>query len=152
MPELDGLATLREIRKTYPKLPVIMFSALTERGATATLDALALGATDYFTKPAGPGGLEESRRVIREELVPEIKTLCRPTAAPSARPSAPRPGARPPMPSLARQDGKVEVVAIAASTGGPNALAEVFRDLPADLPVPVVIAQHMPPMFTRLLA
>ena len=47
MPELDGLATLREIRKAYPKLPVIMFSALTERGAAATLDALALGATDY---------------------------------------------------------------------------------------------------------
>src|SRR5436309_9515566 len=51
MPELDGLATLKELRKTYPRLPVIMFSALTERGAAATLDALALGATDYFTKP-----------------------------------------------------------------------------------------------------
>jgi two-component system chemotaxis response regulator CheB len=152
MPDMDGLETLARLRKDYPRLPVIMFSALTERGATATLDALALGATDYFTKPAGSGGLEESRRVIREELVPEIKTLCRPTAAPSAGPSAPRPGARPPTPALARRDGKVEVVAIAASTGGPNALAEVFRALPADLTVPVVIAQHMPPMFTRLLA
>src|SRR4051812_27002207 len=51
MPEMDGLATLAELRRTYPRLPVIMFSALTERGAAATLDALALGATDYFTKP-----------------------------------------------------------------------------------------------------
>ena len=148
MPELDGLATLREIRKNYPKLPVIMFSALTERGAEATLEALSLGATDYFTKPAGAGGLEESLRVIREELVPEIKTLCaRPVAkaafAPPATPAA-RPGA-------ARR-APVEVIAIGTSTGGPNALADLFAGLPADLPVPIVIVQHMPPMFTRLLA
>src|SRR5438552_15593751 len=57
MPEMDGLTTLRELRKTYPSLPVIMFSALTERGAAATLHALALGATDYFTKPSGTSGL-----------------------------------------------------------------------------------------------
>src|SRR6478735_6370148 len=76
MPELDGLATLREIRKSYPKLPVVMFSALTERGAAATLDALALGATDYFTKPTDAGGLDGSLRIIREDLIPEIKALC----------------------------------------------------------------------------
>src|SRR6478672_5941012 len=70
MPEMDGLAALREIRKSHPRVPVIMFSALTERGAAATLDALALGATDYFTKPIGVGGLEASRQVIRAELVP----------------------------------------------------------------------------------
>src|SRR5262245_55335551 len=69
MPEMDGLATLRELRRTYPRLPVIMFSALTERGAEATLDALALGATDYFTKPTGTGGLEASLQVIREKLI-----------------------------------------------------------------------------------
>src|ERR1700675_3875454 len=67
MPEMDGLATLAELRKTYPRLPVIMFSSLTERGAEATLDALALGATDYFTKPATAGGLEASLEVIRKE-------------------------------------------------------------------------------------
>src|SRR5262245_58182265 len=131
MPELDGLATLREIRKTHPKLPVIMFSALTERGAAASLDALALGATDYFPKPAG-GCLDDSLRVIREELIPEIKALC-------ARPAAP---AFPPPPSAGVPVGPrvaaVEVVAIATSTGGPNALAEVFAGLPADLAVPVV--------------
>src|SRR5215469_396793 len=58
MPEMDGLQTLRELRKTYPRLPVIMFSALTERGAAETLDALALGASDYFTKPTTVGGLD----------------------------------------------------------------------------------------------
>src|SRR5215831_12780051 len=76
MPEMDGLATLKELRKNYPRLPVIMFSALTERGAEATLDALALGATDYFTKPTNVGGLDSSLEVIREQLIPEIKALC----------------------------------------------------------------------------
>src|SRR5262249_16055456 len=76
MPEMDGLATLKELRKTYPRLPVIMFSALTERGAAATLDALALGATDYFTKPANTGSVDASLEVIREQLIPEIKALC----------------------------------------------------------------------------
>src|SRR3954467_12997013 len=68
MPEMDGLAALAEIRKTHPRLPVIMFSALPERGAEATLDALALGASDYFTKPSGAGGLDEARALIRAEL------------------------------------------------------------------------------------
>src|SRR5262249_19799781 len=76
MPEMDGLATLKELRRLYPRLPVIMFSALTEQGAEATLDALALGATDYFTKPAGPGGIDASLTVIRDQLIPEIKALC----------------------------------------------------------------------------
>jgi two-component system chemotaxis response regulator CheB len=146
MPELDGLATLREIRRSYPKLPVIMFSALTERGAAATLDALALGATDYFAKPTGDGGLDGSLRVIREDLIPEIKALCGRATTPAV---VAAPAARPPV---GRGDHRVEVVAVATSTGGPNALADLFAGLPADFPVPVVIVQHMPPMFTRLLA
>jgi two-component system chemotaxis response regulator CheB len=145
MPEMDGLATLAAIRKDFPRLPVVMFSALTERGASATLDALALGATDYFTKPAGPGGIEESRRVIREELVPAIKQLCAPKA--TAAPAGPAPS-RLTLP----RSGQIEAVVIGVSTGGPNALAEIFGAFPADLPVPILIVQHMPPMFTRLLA
>src|SRR5262245_49693060 len=81
MPEMDGLATLAALRKTYPRLPVIMFSALTERGAEATLDALALGATDYFTKPTNEGSLEAALQVLREQLIPEIKALCGRTPA-----------------------------------------------------------------------
>jgi two-component system, chemotaxis family, protein-glutamate methylesterase/glutaminase len=161
MPEMDGLVTLKELRKTYPRLPVIMFSALTERGAEATLDALALGATDYFTKPAA-GGLDASLAVIREQLIPQIKAVCV-RDAPGARAARearrenvtarPSPVAAPPAPQVARPPaGPVHALAIGASTGGPNALAEIFRRLPADLPVPIVIVQHMPPMFTRLLA
>jgi two-component system chemotaxis response regulator CheB len=153
MPELDGLTALREIRKVYPKLPVIMFSALTERGARATIEALALGATDYFTKPTGPGGAEASLRLIRDELVPEIKTLCRRTTPRDAphSPAAPTPGVPGTRPEAVRS-GPVEIVAIATSTGGPNALTDLFGGLPGDLPVPILLVQHMPPMFTQLLA
>lgn len=149
MPELDGIATLAEIRKGYPNLPVIMFSALTELGAAATLDALALGASDYFTKPATGTGIESSVQVLRQELIPQIKALCarkRKSGHVAPLPAPPLSGVR-----RARTD-PVEVVAIGTSTGGPNALVEVFSSLPADLPVPVVVVQHMPPMFTRLLA
>ena len=68
MPERDGLETLKALRTAYPKLPIIVFSALTERGAEVTLDALALGATDYFTKPADGAGLAATLRVVREQL------------------------------------------------------------------------------------
>jgi two-component system chemotaxis response regulator CheB len=152
MPELDGLATLKAIRKTYPRLPVIMFSALTERGAEATLDALALGATDYFTKPASAGGLDSSLQVIREQLIPEIKALCGKAGTGTgggAQQALPR---RPPPLASRHAPAPIRVLAIGASTGGPNALAEVFRRLPADFPVPIVMVQHMPPTFTRLLA
>lgn len=165
MPELDGLATLREIRKTYARLPVIMFSALTERGAEATLDALALGATGYFPKPFGTTGLEASLQVIRTGLIPEIKAICGSASAVPTVSGVRRLLAQSshsgrldttPVPSASAirklSTGRVDVVVIATSTGGPNALAALFADLPADLPVPVVLVQHMPPTFTRLLA
>lgn len=81
--------------------------------------------------------------MIREELVPAVKALCkvRPAISPPAR-LATRPATR----------GKIAVVAIAASTGGPQALSELFRTIPASFPLPILIVQHMPPMFTRLLA
>jgi two-component system chemotaxis response regulator CheB len=150
MPEMDGLEVLKELRKTYPRLPVIMFSSLTERGAEATLDALALGATDYFTKPTDAGGLEGSLRVIQEQMIPMIKALCAPLrqrTAPSAATAGSQIAGR-----AAIATGTIRVVAIGASTGGPNALSEIFTKLPADFPVPILIVQHMPPMFTRLLA
>jgi|ERR1043165_4269985 two-component system chemotaxis response regulator CheB len=156
MPEMDGLATLKELRKTYPRLPVIMFSSFTERGAVETLDALALGASDYFTKPTTVGGLDASLEVIREQLIPEIKALH--TAARlkeqqrDAKPTRLSGMFAPARPAGMGVPGSIELVAIGASTGGPNALAEVFSRLPADFPVPIVIVQHMPPMFTRLLS
>ena len=77
MPEMDGLETLRELRKTHPKLPVIMFSTLTARGAAVTLDALTAGATDYVAKPANVGSVGECLERLQTELVAKIKVHCR---------------------------------------------------------------------------
>ena len=73
MPVMDGLQTLAALRKLYPRLPVIMFSTLTERGAAATLDALALGASDYATKPSNTGSTAVALERIRIELIPKIR-------------------------------------------------------------------------------
>ncbi|MGE3177744.1 MAG: chemotaxis response regulator protein-glutamate methylesterase [Vicinamibacterales bacterium] len=162
MPEMNGLETLAAIRKTHPTLPVIMFSTLTERGAAATLEALSLGASDYVTKPANVGSVALAQQRIRDELIPKVKALCRVKADPAPAldrhqvPAAtPLPRVAPALPRqavLSTGTRHVDIVAIGVSTGGPNALAAVLPELPADFPVPIVLVQHMPPMFTRLLA
>lgn len=152
MPELDGLETLVALRKTHPRLPVIMFSTLTERGASATLEALSRGATDYVTKPANVGSLSQAQDKIREELIPRILALCgraRRLTSPAAAapvPAEPRGVRRPSLPT------RVDILAVGVSTGGPNALASLLPALPAEFPLPIVIVQHMPPVFTRFLA
>lgn len=155
MPVMDGLETLRHLRPLHPRLPVVMFSTLTERGATATLDALELGASDYVTKPANVGSVMASMEAVRQQLVPKIHGLCRRIIAP---PAPPRPLLAAPVAPLASRGrpatttNQVDVVAIGSSTGGPDALSAVLGALPADLGVPVVVVQHMPPVFTRQFA
>ena len=153
---MDGLQTLKEIRKTYPRLPVIMFSALTERGAADTLEALHSGASDYVTKPASAAGRETAQQRIREDLVPKIKSLCRVTGpAPASTPKRDAASAHSPRPFTLRPLGpsiSAGVVAISLSTGGPAAVAEVLSHLSKDFPAPVVLVPHMPQMFTRFFA
>jgi two-component system chemotaxis response regulator CheB len=150
MPGMDGLQTLTEIRKFHPKLPVIMFSTLTERGAAKTLEALALGASDYATKPSNSESLAAAKEHVLKELVAKVVSLGH---AARSRPTLP-----PLPPTLVKPRERraifrrIDVLTIGTSTGGPNALAEVIPCLPADLQVPVVLVQHMPPLFTRLLA
>ena len=161
MPEMDGLETLVEIRKLYPFLPVIMFSTLTERGGAKTLEALALGATDYVTKPANVGSVSVAMQRVREELVPKIKTFCSERAGLKPSPETrPEPVSKPKeivkkafTPRVAPSSTtRIDIVAIGVSTGGPNALADLFPVFPENFPVPIVIVQHMPPFFTKLLA
>jgi two-component system chemotaxis response regulator CheB len=158
MPELNGIETVRALRPLYPKLPVIMFSTLTERGAAATLDALQAGASDYVTKPANVGSVALAQQRVRDDLIPRIKHLAGRVAqtvavAPAVRPAVVTPSTRAAVRSfVGHGDTRPAIVAIGVSTGGPNALADLIPRLPADLRVPVVIVQHMPPMFTRLLA
>jgi two-component system chemotaxis response regulator CheB len=151
MPDLDGLGTLRELRKTHPRLPVIMFSTLTERGAATTLDALALGANDYVTKPANVGSVPAALASVREQLVPKIKALC--PLLRSSAPAVPRLVPLIPAPAGGKAPSqRVDVLAIGSSTGGPDALTSLLPLLPASFPVPVVIVQHMPPVFTKMFA
>ena len=129
-----------------------MFSSLTERGAEATLDALSLGANDYFTKPTS-ASMEASLEVVKAQLIPKLKAIISQEAQRLARSKTPRtPIPATPTPSSVSTDATLELLVVAASTGGPNALLEFFKSLPADLPVPVAVVQHMPPMFTKLLA
>ncbi|HEV7211596.1 MAG TPA: chemotaxis response regulator protein-glutamate methylesterase [Blastococcus sp.] len=156
MPEMNGIEAVRAIRSGAggagrSRIPIVMFSTLTERGAAATLDALSAGANEYVTKPANVGSVSQSMESVREQLIPKIKALTgRPVpmgaplaaAPPPPRPAAPRTGPH-----------KVPaVLVIGSSTGGPEALAKVLPQLPATLPVPVLVVQHMPPVFTRQFA
>jgi two-component system chemotaxis response regulator CheB len=142
MPEMDGLTALKAIRAKHRRLPVVMFSTLTSRGASATIDALTFGASDYVTKPS-TSNREESLLVLREELLPRLVALGS-KGHEKPRPAPPRPRRHALAP--------VEAVVVGVSTGGPNALVTLLEQLPADLSVPVLIVQHMPPTFTDLLA
>src|SRR3954471_3314768 len=153
MPEMNGIDAVRAIRAARSRVPIIMFSTLTERGASATLDALSAGANDYVTKPANVGSVAQSMESVREQLFPKIRALTgRPVTMPGHR--APAPAALPPRPPAKRTapPRKPAVLVIGSSTGGPEALARVLPALPASLPVPVLLVQHMPPVFTRQFA
>ncbi|HEY6766537.1 MAG TPA: chemotaxis response regulator protein-glutamate methylesterase [Candidatus Sulfotelmatobacter sp.] len=151
MPEMDGLETVRQMRKMGTRVPIIMFSTLTEHAATATLEALSLGATDYVTKPSNTdiGG---TLHAVSEELIPKIRALCGlPDNSHGKQEPVPFPILRR-MPPHTHAYLPIHVVAIGVSTGGPDALAKLLPGLPAQLSVPMIIAQHMPPVFTAMLA
>ena len=147
MPQMDGLETLRRIRKDFPRLRTLMFSTLTTRGAAATFEALSLGADDYVAKAANGGELDKSLANLRAELLPKIRQFFALPGQAQAKPEPSRTPAQRPGPRL-----RPQVLAIGVSTGGPNALATLIPMLPASFPLPVVVVQHMPPTFTRLLA
>jgi len=152
MPEMNGIETVRAIRATRSRVPIIMFSTLTERGASATLDALSSGANDYVTKPANVGSVALSMESVRQQLIPKIKALTgRPiaTGLPLPRSSAAVPREPKPRTGPTKEPA---VLVIGSSTGGPEALTKVLPALPASLPVPVLLVQHMPPVFTRQFA
>jgi two-component system chemotaxis response regulator CheB len=141
MPVMDGLEALKALRARDRRLPVVMLSSLTSKGASTTVDALTYGASDYVTKPS-TGSRAESVAALQRELLPKLKALVgRHAPRPMSAPLAPR-----------TRGGPVEAIVIGVSTGGPNALAAMLPALPHDLAVPVLVVQHMPPMFTKMLA
>ena len=161
MPEMDGFGVLRILRARYPQIRTIMFSSLTQRGAVQTIEALSLGANDYIAKPAciTHQGYKDMLKGVSAELIPKIKQF-RPAAVQEAQGigcreqgvenrgqgSHPAPYIMPHTASVPR------IVAIGISTGGPEALSRLIPAFSQGFPVPIVIVQHMPPVFTKLLA
>jgi len=155
MPVMDGLTALPLILAQYPATRVIMASSLTQRGAEISFQAMALGAADFIAKPAARTGAA-ALASIAQEIAMKVRAIGRArgrSAAHSAN-SGSVVADRPFTGLLASRGpvASVRVVAIAASTGGPNALAEVLSALPADFPIPILITQHMPALFTAMLA
>lgn len=146
MPRMDGMETLRAIMR-QSRLPVIVVSAHTTQGASATFKALALGAFDFVAKPHD--ALSAQMDAIATELISKIKVAAQ-TRMPKSQPEVPAPR------RAKKRDTKRlptrKVVAIGISTGGPNALQYVLSQLPADFPASIVVVQHMPEGFTELFS
>jgi two-component system chemotaxis response regulator CheB len=155
MPVMDGLVTLRQLRARGHRMPVIMCSSLTQRGAQVTVEALACGASDCVTKPTEQVSRESATRALTRDLVPRIHALTTPSRSQPQLPNVPRvpfgltmlPANRPPSVSSVPA-----VLAIGVSTGGPAALEVLLPALPASFPLPVLIVQHMPELFTGVFA
>lgn len=151
MPVMNGLEALKEI-VGRSSIPVVMVSSITEAGAKITMEALELGAVDFIPKAKGAD-------LIHETLLAAVNA--NPAARPKPRFLPPGPATKPPPPQpvaprvevpLPAYRGTPKIIVIGSSTGGPQALQALIGGLPPNLPVPVVIAQHMPPQFTLALA
>lgn len=145
MPEMDGLSVLKALKgQGGIHCKVLVFSSLTQRGAEITLEALHLGASDFVTKPDGKGSLLTPSELIRNLLEPKLRALF-PEVSPIRRPG-------PRFETLNWDVFRPELVVIGSSTGGPTALEHIFSRIAAPQTVPILIVQHMPPVFTATFA
>ena len=164
MPVMDGLDCVSHIRQFDRAVPIIMFSAFTKAGSRAVMEALARGATDYQLKPTGVDGYTDAIARLRTELVPKIRALGRTAAAAPAAPApitpaaqapgaaAPAAPAAPKRPARPRTRKSLEAVVLASSTGGPSALEVLLSGIDRSFELPILIVQHIPPMFSAILA
>ncbi len=158
MPEMDGLQTLKEISRLHPNIGVVMVSGTNRHSADITIQALEAGAIDFIPKP-DHDSVEQNIETLRQRLVPIFTTFASKHASVPAKPAAPPPivSSRPTLETVVPPAPKVgnfkaDILVIGVSTGGPNALIELIPNLPANLNVPILIVQHMPPVFTASLA
>ncbi|UTC66493.1 MULTISPECIES: chemotaxis response regulator protein-glutamate methylesterase [unclassified Treponema] len=171
MPEMNGIEFLRELKKQNIKIPVVILSSIAKEGAKITMDCLELGACDFITKPSGSEsanlntvsetlskmllaygrrhqietgtrGGEERRSISEAYKTPLPKPITGVAAEPQKEEK----------PKAQREPGNIQIIAIGISTGGPNALRQVFASIDKDLPQPIVVVQHMPPGFTKEFA
>jgi two-component system chemotaxis response regulator CheB len=154
MPDIDGIHVLRELKRRRARSRALMLSSLTANGAQVTTDALLEGAFDFIQKPGGANA-EANRIALRESLTEKIAAFraSRARRRVAALPMRPVETSAPSQLEEGAPPGfRCEALVVATSTGGPVALREFLPGLPADLPVPVFIVQHMPAQYTRPLA
>lgn len=145
MPVMDGIETVRAARAIDPNIRFLMFSSLTASGTKATLAALEAGAHDFLEKPQNATSTDVVFEELRTKMVPKVVALGRTekrVVAPVRRVSQ----------SLRNKQPVPEIIGIGASTGGPRALAQLLNCLDEDFCIPILIVQHMPPVFTQLFA
>ncbi|MEO6777928.1 MAG: chemotaxis-specific protein-glutamate methyltransferase CheB [Gemmatimonadaceae bacterium] len=156
MPVMDGLTALPLICQQYPRVRVLITSSLTGQSASVTLRALSLGAVDYVYKPSARGGGVGGVEAAAASIIAKIRAVAQPSSRndSAVRRAQLRDGSVPRVMRSTQPTGDFDpqVLALAASTGGPNALSAVIRGLPGDFPLPVLVTQHMPPIFTTMFA
>lgn len=153
MPRMTGLDVLDRLRVENLELPVIMCSAYTEHGARSTLEALGRGASDYVTKPSEQRDFAAAMQSLSQQMLPRIAALAKDVGRESADKDVASDNLQQARPSKGTAKASpIEVVVIGLSTGGPSALEQLLPKLPKDFPVPVLIVQHMPKLFTGALA
>lgn len=159
MPGMNGLEVLQAIRQRGLSTNAIMVSGMNQRGAEVTTQALTLGALDFIVKPDGPD-LAENLQTLRQALAQRIamiqhRDLKQPTTTPVPVVASSTPSmssfAVPPRSRTSDAVG-VDLILVGISTGGPKALSQWLPEMPADFPIPIVIVQHMPPIFTASMA
>jgi len=149
MPFMNGLETLKEIKRIKPT-PTIMVSSLTKAGAEVTIQALELGAVDFIQKPES---FENSLKDIEKELISKILTAAQALESRSfTRGAEKKQSTEIPVIKTSPKTSRVKTVVIGSSTGGPQALKEVIPFIPKELPAQFLIVQHMPPKFTEMFA
>ncbi len=153
MPRLNGLDVLERLRRESPELPVIMCSSYTEHGARSTLEALARGASDYVMKPSAQRNLAAALQSLSQQLLSKIAALANRRDLETGRNSQSEKIQRVlPVARRERSNAPIEVVVVGLSTGGPSALEQMLPKLSPEFPVPILIVQHMPKLFTGALA
>lgn len=154
MPEMDGLATLRELQKMGRSTKVLMFSSLSKRGAEITLEALQLGANDFVAKPGAIAGTSSTAPHIhiRDLIEPKIRALFPDYFEPASVAPIAEKKPNEKYPTILWEVFRPRVLVIGSSTGGPHTLEKIFSELRPPLQCPILIAQHMPPIFTATLA
>lgn len=153
MPVLDGISALVEIRKINSEVKIIIFSSLTVKGAEKTLEALRLGANDFVPKVEGTGNLENSLNTITDELVPKLEALVFGHTRATKRITGDFDSSDIKTSSyLDDASLKPNILCIGSSTGGPDALLKVFSEVQNIPRFPILLVQHMPPVFTTKLA